>query len=1126
MKRIKGAFFVIMVCGLTSASAQQTASIFYKFDVVAKTGQTTAAGTFSGFGTGPSVSEMGMVAFVGQLGSAGASIFMGNGSATPTWVTAGFVNPNRTFDNSVQINRTNQILANDQVSGSPPSYFDRIWDGTNPGNFTLVAEGCGSCQFPSVFSSAALNNLNQAAVSGFDQKFNTLLITPNGTSFNTQIVNGVSLRPMMDDAGEIVIYDSTKKQISLYSNNLATVKDIADSTDFTSLGQSPGISRNGSVIAFFGNINATGATHWKTTAGPGIFVSANLGGGAQQILRIAGNQTLPELGYDATGNKITFSSTGFNSSLRVGVADLDLGAAGIANDSFVVSFMGTPTAASRDNPAYPGHPLFFSNQQGLWTTRVDVENQLQSPFGIVFHPRGAIRVAQIGDAVQGLTISQISIFDPIALAGADDTGTLRTIRRGDHYVAFWVADASNNQMILRGSHLDSDQDGLLDHWETDGIDIDGDGTPELDLKAMGADPKARDIFLEIDWLADQLDHLHTPAPGVISSIASGADSFLVSNFTNAPALSGAMYGARLDGSMPDDIPAGIFAHIDGGPGRDAVGNSLNVGMGTAPLHGGDQIGMPGHPGQNVDVVYFGIPCPPNTIFISASKTCSAAIPGLTTRAFSDIKDNFFGTADKRAREFAFHYVVFADSHSPIPSSNNAPFVSTVAQPVSNNSLTSASPLPPFLPNETTFQGHVLKITSGTGTGQVRTITGDAGNTIQVFPNWTTNPNTTSSFVLLQGSSGLSEETFAASPDSNTLSGNDLVVTMRGFGVGAHHLLATPCEQWRTLAHELGHNLGLRHCGTKISSSTCQNTPLTYKSLMSYANQLQCVPAGPGYSVAGDPTFDDLANLNQVFFDVDIAMGDTFNLGSLGSNSSVPQSVDPDLQNYTALNGPIDLFPPSVTISSPAPLSVVLQGNNLTATFNSVDNVAVVSAAASFDVAGSGQPLQVAATNTGGSTYQAVFSGISGPNAYRTLQASAVDPSGNVGFSSIPIQVGSGTPGAPALSASIIGQGPASTGVLYVDLQLTDTGQSDADKILINQFVFNTVGGTGTVTYNTAQSPKLPISEQNLVVGASKKIRLYFNVPSTVTSFSVTEKGSFQNAAKTSFIYSVTQTVNP
>lgn len=46
--------------------------------------------------------------------------------------------------------------------------------------------------------------------------------------------------------------------------------------------------------------------------------------------------------------------------------------------------------------------------------------------------------------------------------------------------------------------VDTDEDGLCDAWETDGIDIDKDGVVDLDLKALGADPKKKDLFVEID----------------------------------------------------------------------------------------------------------------------------------------------------------------------------------------------------------------------------------------------------------------------------------------------------------------------------------------------------------------------------------------------------------------------------------------------------------------------------------------------------------------------------------------------------------------------------------------------------------------------------------------------------
>lgn len=47
---------------------------------------------------------------------------------------------------------------------------------------------------------------------------------------------------------------------------------------------------------------------------------------------------------------------------------------------------------------------------------------------------------------------------------------------------------------------DSDGDGLLDTWETNGLDVDADGNIDVDLKAMGATPDHKDLFVEVDWM--------------------------------------------------------------------------------------------------------------------------------------------------------------------------------------------------------------------------------------------------------------------------------------------------------------------------------------------------------------------------------------------------------------------------------------------------------------------------------------------------------------------------------------------------------------------------------------------------------------------------------------------------
>lgn len=73
---------------------------------------------------------------------------------------------------------------------------------------------------------------------------------------------------------------------------------------------------------------------------------------------------------------------------------------------------------------------------------------------------------------------------------------------GDSYTvdndgAFTIAISDSSSTTI----IDSDDDGLWDHWETQGggIDINNDGTIDLDLYSLGARPDHRDIFLEIDW---------------------------------------------------------------------------------------------------------------------------------------------------------------------------------------------------------------------------------------------------------------------------------------------------------------------------------------------------------------------------------------------------------------------------------------------------------------------------------------------------------------------------------------------------------------------------------------------------------------------------------------------------
>jgi uncharacterized repeat protein (TIGR01451 family) len=109
---------------------------------------------------------------------------------------------------------------------------------------------------------------------------------------------------------------------------------------------------------------------------------------------------------------------------------------------------------------------------------------------------------------------------------------------------------------------DTDNDGLLDVWETSGYDADGNGTIDVNLPAMGASSLRKDLFLELDYLALPGGHTHAPVQAAIQTV--------VQAFANAPVPN-------------NDGTTGIQLHIDVGP-LYGVGSSIAV-PGTAGVAG-------------------------------------------------------------------------------------------------------------------------------------------------------------------------------------------------------------------------------------------------------------------------------------------------------------------------------------------------------------------------------------------------------------------------------------------------------------------------------------------------------------------------------------------------------------
>jgi hypothetical protein len=134
-----------------------------------------------------------------------------------------------------------------------------------------------------------------------------------------------------------------------------------------------------------------------------------------------------------------------------------------------------------------------------------------------------------------------------------------------------------------------------------------------------------------------------------------------------------------------------------------------------------------------------------------------------------------------------------------------------------------------------------------------------------------------------------------------------------------------------------------------------------------------------------------------------------------------------------------------------------------------------------------------------------------------------DANGNIGSATSNVTVAVGT---PRITGSSAGVGVDPSGAIFVKVVLTNTGTGNARNLKINTLVFRALSGTGTITYNTALSPSLPLAIGNLDVGASVTSVVYLNVPSTVTRMSITESGPVQDVSGTNYNYSTAEAVIP
>jgi len=914
--------------------------------------------------------------------------------------------------------------------------YPEIWNANAPGTRIDITEGlpgpCPGCRPYEVGLTARAHDGTAVVVVKIESTSPYSLYRYfRGTRSFMAHANEFFLYPTVANGGAVIVKDGRGVHGEMVRFDADHTRRVLASTaaNWTALGTRPGMSPDGTFMAWVGQ---------HALEGNGIFLAASNPANPNITRRLIAGGDLP-ITYDELGNPITFSA--FNYEGRVAVVHHDVGNDGnIDGDTVIIAFVATPSRASAPNTAAPTKPLLFSEKEGIWTVRVDVRRELLGT-AIVLNPNGVLPVIQIDDYADGERITNIDLRDGLGRATADWNGTERSHSDpSDHYLAFWV-DTTGGPMILKAGKLDMDGDGLPDHWERPGggIDMDRDGTVDLALHELGAKVDRKDLFLEVDWLAPRTNGFpggwrNQPHPGVLQRLAH--------MFTNNVPVS------NPDGSR------GIKLHIDAGRRRDAAGRPFSQNMEGVPaglLQGGNEVSTDA--GLHPDVV--------------SMQQAPAVVPaGLVFETFHKLKDRYFGLEDKRARELAFRYAILADFEEAVWASPIGGQLLQVKSAIGGQ-LTSLSTLDANGDGSLDIAvgaGDALLVTSGVAQGQVRSIdsvnvnAAGSGFTVWLVSPLDPQPAPNDQFAILKGHSGRGEVFFYdastrfTANNQHTLPGNDFVSTLGGWGPNDQKILGDMIDQWRTMAHELGHTLGLRHGGNRIE---CAHNGDDFWSVMSYTHQLRVFPlddlkvggqcpgypkpghislgpapcancywiaeppgfASPGSYFAADPNEPGVI---QSYSDGNDPLG--FNdwgytrkepyaaLWYVGNTWNKWRGVhlNPHRDDYqTFLDSSVtDREAPFITLLSPAPRTAVPLGADLQVAARVSDDGGVESVIVRFDLDGDGAEGEVTLPPSPDRTYTVSFRGVGGPEGVRSVEVVAFDRFGNVARLAKQVLVGS------------------------------------------------------------------------------------------------------------------------
>lgn len=157
---------------------------------------------------------------------------------------------------------------------------------------------------------------------------------------------------------------------------------------------------------------------------------------------------------------------------------------------------------------------------------------------------------------------------------------------------------------------------------------------------------------------------------------------------------------------------------------------------------------------------------------------------------------------------------------------------------------------------------------------------------------------------------------------------------------------------------------------------------------------------------------------------------------------------------------------------------------------------------------------------------AVFNGQPG-HSY-SFYSQATDLVGNVEVTKVSpeatttVVAGASCNGRPTLTGSIASKSRTAT-TEVVTLQFTNNGVGNAQSTSLNQIIFRTLAGSGTVKL---AYPAVPIQLGSVAAGASTTSTVTLDVPSTVKEFSIMEQGTLKDVSGNTYAFSIGQAIFP